>query len=322
MAEKVDGEDDHRLDFFILINDKSFVVTVCASLDSNDSVTQLVSRYNQAFNENGEEEIQKAQGEIEDIIYDAGWRKFVRLAPATEKNNSASVLLHSVLNPETFYFRLATDGENTDLTQEHPMKSAYGPAYFHLNISSNLPRYAAQEIQFKKKFMGLGFNARVLVNGQEMCCKIAKPGQAKAVQREYECLKKIADCEHAGIISAPALLGLVVDGGDDKVIGILEEYIPHTTSVGRCEGGIEAVTSERKAKWGKQIKRSVELLHEIEIVWGDGKPENVLVNHETDDCCLVDFGGSWTEGWVDAELSDTKEGDGQALKRILEFLAA
>jgi hypothetical protein len=37
--------------------------------------------------------------------------------------------------------------------------------------------------------------------------------------------------------------------------------------------------------------------------------------------CWIDLGGSWTEGWVDAELSETKEGDEQALKRILEFLA-
>ena len=321
-TERVDGEDDHRLDFFFLINDKSFIVTVCATPDSSDSITQLVSRYSQAFNEeDDDEEIQKAQGEIEGIIYDAGWRKFAHLAPAIEKDNSPPIFLHSVLNPETFYFRLATDGENTDLIQEHPAESPYGPAYLHINITSDLPRYAAREIQFKKKFMGLGYNAHVFVNGQDMCCKIAKPGHAKAVQREYECLKKIADSEHAGSISAPALLGFVVDGGDEEIIGILEEYIPHATNVGRCEGGIEAVASGRRAKWAQQIKQSIKMLHEIGIVWGDGKAENVLVNHETDDCCLIDFGGSWTEGWVDAELRETKEGDEQALKRILEFLA-
>jgi hypothetical protein len=250
-TQRVDGEDNHRLDFFLLINDKSFVVTVCATLDSSDSITELVSRYNQALDEDDDKEIQKAQGEIEDIICDAGWRKFARLAPATEKDNSPPIFLHSVLNPETLYFRLATDGENTDLIHEHPTESPYGPAYLHFNITSDLPRYTVQEIQFKKKFMSLGYNAHVFVNGQDMCCKIAKPGHVKAVQREYECLKKIADSEHAGSISAPALLGFVVDGWDEKIIGILEEYIPHATNVGNCIGGIEAVANGRRAKWAQ-----------------------------------------------------------------------
>lgn len=265
--------------------------------------------------------MQKAEDEIVDIIHETGWREFARLAPAVEKDDDELVFLYDVLNPETFYFRLSTeDGENLQLVQKHLCEAPCGPPYLHLYITSDLPRYAAQEIQFKKKFMGLGFKARVVAGGRDMCCKIAKPAQAKAVRREYECLKQIADSKHAASICAPALLGLVVDGEDEHIIGILEEYIPHTTNIGRCEGGIKAVASERRAKWAKQIKTSIEGLHEIGVVWGDGKPGNVLVNEETDDCVLVDFGGSWTEGWVDAEVSETREGDEMALGRIVGFL--
>ncbi|TVY36765.1 hypothetical protein LOCC1_G008107 [Lachnellula occidentalis] len=78
--------------------------------------------------------------------------------------------------------------------------------------------------------------------------------------------------------------------------------------------------TERKRKWAEQTRRNLELLHGIGVVWGDGKPENVLIHSETDDCYLVDFGGSWTDGWVDAELKETEAGDEQALTRILDFL--
>jgi len=57
------------------------------------------------------------------------------------------------------------------------------------------------------------------------------------------------------------------------------------------------------------------------VIWGDGKAENVLINIETDDSCLVDFRGSFTDGWVDAELMETREGDEQAVKKIIQFLA-
>lgn len=41
------------------------------------------------------------------------------------------------------------------------------------------------------------------------------------------------------------------------------------------------------------------LLHEAGIVWGDGKPESILLGKEKDDVYLIDFRGSWTDGWVD-----------------------
>jgi hypothetical protein len=39
-----------------------------------------------------------------------------------------------------------------------------------------------------------------------------------------------------------------------------------------------------------------------------------------DDAWVIDFGGSYTEGWVDEELKETPEGDEQAVARILKFL--
>jgi tRNA A-37 threonylcarbamoyl transferase component Bud32 len=63
----------------------------------------------------------------------------------------------------------------------------------------------------------------------------------------------------------------------------------------------------------------VDQLHEIGVVWGDGKAGNVIIDND-DIAWLIDFGGGWTEGWVDEELADTVEGDEQAVRNIIKFL--
>lgn len=125
--------------------------------------------------------------------------------------------------------------------------------------------------------MGTEYIAEVSINRQDMCCKMLTPINSKAVQREYECLKEIGNSKHASSIRAPKLMGFVVsDDDDDEVSGILEEYIPHTITLG-------GIHSERRKTWAEQIRCNIELLHEIGVVWGDGKPHNMLVNSETDD---------------------------------------
>lgn len=81
-----------------------------------------------------------------------------------------------------------------------------------------------------------------------------------------------------------------------------------------------AVGRERRGKWARQIRQTVDQLHEIGVVWGDGKTENVLVDSETDDAWLIDFGGGFTEGWVDVGVRETVEGDHQAPKKIIHVL--
>jgi hypothetical protein len=55
-------------------------------------------------------------------------------------------------------------------------------------------------------------------------------------------------------------------------------------------------------------------------MWGGEKAENALIYTETDDSCIVGFGGSFTDDRVDAELMDTCEGDEQAVKKTIQFL--
>jgi tRNA A-37 threonylcarbamoyl transferase component Bud32 len=80
------------------------------------------------------------------------------------------------------------------------------------------------------------------------------------------------------------------------------------------------MTLARRQKWASQIRETVDQLHEMGVIWGDGKTSNIIVDEE-DDAWLIDFAGGFTQGWVDEELADTVEGDEQAVRKIIEFLS-
>ena len=100
------------------------------------------------------------------------------------------------------------------------------------------------------------------------------------------------------------------------IIGILEEFIPvgEPADLRELEDDAGEISLERKKKWALQVRETVGLLHEIGVVWGDGKPHNVLIHGKTDDAWVVDF-VSYTEGWVDEELMESVAGDQQAWTR-------
>ncbi|CAK7231635.1 hypothetical protein SBRCBS47491_007997 [Sporothrix bragantina] len=71
--------------------------------------------------------------------------------------------------------------------------------------------------------------------------------------------------------------------------------------------------------WTDQVRETVTTLHKAGIVWGDAKPENVMVDGNND-AWLIDLGGGFTEGWVDEDKAGTKEGDLQGVAKIEEYL--
>lgn len=299
------------------------IITV-STCRPEDPITSLIAQYSQAFEDDDDGLADQAQDEILDLLLEVGWRAFRAVAPAIPQQNRISNLtctknLHAELNPETFYFRLVMDQGNAEIVQSDPSTKS-GPSYLKLKDGTcNLPRYPSREITVTEKVFGTaGYIAEVLVAGLEMCCKIVTRATVKAVQREYDCLQQIMISRRRTSIPVPKLLGLVVDD-DRNIIGILEDLIRNQ---GRLTDVVEKeaeIFKERKIKWAKQIRQAVALLHETDVVWGDGKPHNVLVDG-WDDCFLIDFGGSYTEGWADRTLMDTHAGDDQAVEKIVEYL--
>ena len=56
------------------------------------------------------------------------------------------------------------------------------------------------------------------------------------------------------------------------------------------------------------------------VVWGDVKPDNILID-EGGDAWAIDFGGGYSPDWINHEKRDTMEGDMQEVSRLKTFLS-
>ena len=121
---------------------------------------------------------------------------------------------------------------------------------------------------------------------------------------------------HEKPIRAPHLLGYVQHADADCVVGFLRQWLPGNRL---RDIDVSSTAPERRRKWASQIWETINRLHAVGVIWGDGKASNVVID-EQDDAWLIDFGGGFTKGWVDEDLADTIEGDEQAVRSIMDFL--
>jgi tRNA A-37 threonylcarbamoyl transferase component Bud32 len=262
-------------------------------------------------------------GEIEDITHTLCQPIFRERAPAI-KDRPLRKDLHAYMHPEVFNFRLVTlRGEPTLIERDDvdPL-ILYPPLPGTTPISPNIPRFPSSSIEVVEK-LECSWVLKVLLNGQVMCCKLAHRAAPEALSLEYEyrALQQILDAGLTPLPRVPRLKG-VVESKEGAVVGILMEYI--NKALPNLEDALskdDAIEKSRRAKWATQIEDTLKQLHAIGVVWGDAKTSNVLID-EKDDAWIVDFGGGQTFGWVDYELVGTKDGDLQALKKILEALHA
>ena len=124
--------------------------------------------------------------------------------------------------------------------------------------------------------------------------------------RELELLCQI---NHSGEFDAhlrtSKLLGLVVwDDDETSLMGFLLEYIDGETLALR----MESTDMATRTKWMSKIEATVRQLHRVGIVWGDVKPDNVMINADGD-AVVVDFGGGYTPEYIKPELQNTAQGD-------------
>ncbi|KAI0975376.1 hypothetical protein F4678DRAFT_485014 [Xylaria arbuscula] len=104
---------------------------------------------------------------------------------------------------------------------------------------------------------------------------------------------------------------------EDGIVGMLFDWIDKKAVL--SEGVASEGIVDTKGRWVSQIKATVEWLHACGIVWGDAKDANILIDKD-ENAWVIDFGGSYTLGWVDKEKAGTLEGDMQGLEKIMKIL--
>ncbi|KAB8201829.1 hypothetical protein BDV34DRAFT_228899 [Aspergillus parasiticus] len=141
---------------------------------------------------------------------------------------------------------------------------------------------------------------------------------SEQANREVTSLIHIKSTHLSNTILTPTLHELVKNPEDHSSIsGILLEYIPHYNTLADID--LDNTPVSILVRWKDQLQSMVHSLHSAAIILGDAKPDNVLVDVD-DNLWIIDFGGGVTEGWVDGDKADSREGDLQALSKSIEIL--
>ncbi|KAH9884227.1 hypothetical protein F4778DRAFT_763459 [Xylariomycetidae sp. FL2044] len=162
--------------------------------------------------------------------------------------------------------------------------------------------------------------SRVQIGDEVHFFKVVDPTQPQPTKRELKIMKEV---ERKGLheqIRVPLVKGLIGYGGATSqqiIMGFLQTDIEDPTPLTRMLDS--DVVEEKRDTWAREAERMVRVLHDHDIVWGDAKADNFMVDRHGD-LWIIDFGGSYTDGWVDPELMETEEGDDMGVEKIVRAL--
>ncbi|KAF4417026.1 hypothetical protein FACUT_12504 [Fusarium acutatum] len=278
-----------------------------------------------------DDEYEELVDEVLAVILDTG-RPLFRQLISSQDEHAQSKSLHHYLFPPFFHFRLDAPNHagsvsiipinSSETNTIHTVEPAFDRgSQEDLDICQDLPCYISEQVTVTKMLLhgARTVTAAVKVQGRDMLCKSsARPGGLPSTRkgRELQILHKVRESFPTGSIRVPQLLGYVHQNDTKQILGFLRQWVP-----GRILSDILASSStQERQKWTSQILQTVGLLHQHGLIWGNGKPSNIIIDEE-DNAWLIDVGGGCTPGWTDEELAETKEGDEQALGRIIELLS-
>jgi serine/threonine protein kinase len=301
----------------LMFNDKQFIVEMSREhppgYDETDAIEEKwLDELQAVANDDAKETIimRRISHSIEDISL-----PFMQdRAPARE---DTKLSLHMCLNPETFTFQMATmKGKGTLVQRTEEFEDSTMRQTLEItSIKTDLPLVHTTDIEVVEDlFARRVFKA--LVNGQERCCKIGGKIFHDSFQREFDALRKIQDANPQQI-RVPSLEG-IVKGENGDLIGIITEYV-QTEKRSLAHVDFQSTPKPQRVKWVTQIQDTIRKLHDIGVVWGDAKTDNVLID-KSGDAWIVDFGGGRTHGWIDEAVFGTPEGDLEGVKKIIDAL--
>lgn len=131
--------------------------------------------------------------------------------------------------------------------------------------------------------------------------------------------KKVHDAKLGPEVRLSRLQGIVYTQHDGATLGLLLSLVDHDDGRTLQSALYDDPPRDLRERWASQVSNTVEELHKAGAVWGDVKPDNVLIDRE-DNEWVIDFEGGYTEGWVDRDKAGTREGDLQGLRRLLDAI--
>jgi serine/threonine protein kinase len=159
---------------------------------------------------------------------------------------------------------------------------------------------------------------KVLAGGATCLFKPLDYNDRRAAIRELATYKQIEISGLSDKVRVPRLIGVAQDDQGSYVIGLLLSWVDCRNRSLECSLGPETPLTLRR-KWDMQVTTTLDCLHKADIIWGDAKPANILIDIN-EDAWIIDFGGGYTRGWVEKEQMETVQGDEEGLSKIKQFL--
>lgn len=319
-TESVDCGINDPCSITLRCNNKRFIIRLSRPpADPQNSVeAKYLDKLDSALKSGNDEAVDKTVEEISGYLAILCQPFFHKLAP-NRQNESHIESLETCYNPEQYHFQMVThDGKAKLIMQDHHQQPQSLNRSIRLpNPPVDYPIFRPTDIGVLEKSKGTRI-LKVMLHGRPMCCKMIDEWAFQSIDRELLCLHRISIADPDPSLLVPKVCGLV--GSKGNILGFLMTFISPNPEAARMDlFDMDNVPLVRREKWANQIIGTVEQIHRIGVIWGDAKPENILVD-ESDNAWLVDFGGSWTAGWVAPEFAGTMHGDLQGLGKILEFL--
>ncbi|CAJ0544337.1 Ff.00g035660.m01.CDS01 [Fusarium sp. VM40] len=311
-----DRDTDSKL--VVMCNDKCFVI--CLSADTFSDSPKLKERY--LFFLKVADEF-----ELDGVTVEDFWDWIVEpLLPTFRKlptpDQATPRTLDGFFNPETFVytFQTVSDERIPQLDTDAQHQSLFGISVPD-ELCASWKSFDPSEVRIcHENVVGPPSHtpSKVLLNdGTIAFLKLARRGDKQSLQNELDTYGKIERAQLDSKIRISRLRGLV-RSSDSVVFGLLLTYIDCKRVTLSCAVKPETEVSQRE-RWAAQIQETIGQFHHAGVIWGDAKPDNVLID-ANGDAWLIDFGGGYTEGWVPKNLAGTMEGDRIALEKILEYI--
>ncbi|KAF5971603.1 hypothetical protein FBULB1_9146 [Fusarium bulbicola] len=304
--------DNHNARFSIRRNGRVFYITISPTNFTNSpNMTEKYMAYLQVL---------KSREEVIGDIYDADVYEWV-MAPIT---------LEKHLFPEFFVFEVDIIDEKLCPRRVAAEESPVRPSFlrFDDDFLDDLETWTAF---YDPAGIVLSFDnpkdalfklpSKVFIDNCKTECFFKPCYSGVQTKRELQTYKMIQAAGLDSQFNLCRVYGIVLDEYE-FILGVLLTHVdtrgcPLSTKI--APGEPDDPPHEVRQQWMDQIEAAVSALHRADIVWGDIKAENVLIDQDNN-AWVTDFGGGCTRGWVDKEVAETMEGDRMGMARLRKFI--
>ncbi|KAH0196689.1 hypothetical protein KCU86_g10373, partial [Aureobasidium melanogenum] len=243
---------------------------------------------------------------------------------APSRNEMQTINVHDWYHPTTHFYAIQyKDGKITPkevvsspalrFKMDNLLPNITLPKYI---LKLDIPWFQASDLEIVENAGALP--AIVRHNDNLYFLKVVDPAQPGPTKRELKIMKDIEKLNLHKEMRVPQVKGLVsfTDSKTD-VMGFLQTHIEGAEPLTHLLDS--DVPQSKRDRWASESERMVNLLHQHDFIWGDAKADNFMVDKD-DKLWIIDFGGSYTEGWIDPNLNETVEGDDMGTRKIVNAL--